>query len=80
MNNIFKTEIQKENLVRQLCYEMYKLDWLFTRPHLQGLSKEELESIGEIYVCFNEFVDNEFAEYRNTYIDALIDYVQEWRI
>lgn len=62
------------NSFLKMSYEIYKLNWLIARPHLQNKTFEELESGGECYVCFDEFVDNEFTEYRDWYCNE----VRKW--
>ena len=80
--------------IRELCYELYKIDWEST--HITPKRKMENLRVfyeenrindypyssyeeylmeagynGEIYVCYDEFIDNEYQD--EGYIMALLD-------
>lgn len=76
MDYEYKIGLEIYNSFLEMAYEIYKLDWLLSRGYK---TEQELENSREMYVCYNEFLDNEFVEYRNEYCDIAREFIEGFK-
>lgn len=62
----FESEMNIHRLYCELAYEIYKQDWVDGHNKM-GKTEKELEEENEIYVCLDEFIDNEYNVCREYY-------------
>ena len=68
-NNDYICEECYDEEIRKLLYEYYKKDWCLSRGYSLSEIDEEIGINGECYVCFEEFLDNEYQD--DEYIETL---------